>query len=316
MTPSEAKLIRLVASRTRTMQPAQIEAYMRVLDQLRAVLGTSRVVDLLAANRVDAILRDVLSDEVIDRSFAPFRQQLFRGLDAGFRFTVADIAKARIPTARIEFGVTNPRVIEAAQKLNQLIIPQAKADVRETVRQAVEAGLRAGQNPRTTARQLRDVIGLSPTQERWVREFDEKLRAGDRNVLRDLLSEKRLPKAVRSAIEDGKPLPAAFIDARVAARRARSAAQHADTLTRTATLQAYKQANYAAYASAVDSGVVSRDRAYKRWLTVLDSRVRDEHAAIHGEEVPFDAAYSTGEVIPGSSTYNCRCVSQFFLKAA
>ena len=43
----------------------------------------------------------------------------------------------------------------------------------------------------------------------------------------------------------------------------------------------------------------------KRWLTMRDANVRDEHAAMDGEEVGIGEAFSNGEEYPGS--INCRC---------
>ena len=55
-------------------------------------------------------------------------------------------------------------------------------------------------------------------------------------------------------------------------------------------LEAYKQ-----------SGVVEK----KEWLSTMDDRVRDEHAALNGEVVGIDKPFSNGEMYPGEC--NCRC---------
>lgn len=43
----------------------------------------------------------------------------------------------------------------------------------------------------------------------------------------------------------------------------------------------------------------------KTWWAVLDDRVRDEHADLHGEQQPVDRAFSNGLQAPGEP--NCRC---------
>ena len=51
----------------------------------------------------------------------------------------------------------------------------------------------------------------------------------------------------------------------------------------------------------------------KRWSATLDERVRDSHAALDGETVNTDAAFSNGLMYPGdpngapAEVYNCRC---------
>jgi SPP1 gp7 family putative phage head morphogenesis protein len=46
-------------------------------------------------------------------------------------------------------------------------------------------------------------------------------------------------------------------------------------------------------------------RVRKSWLSARDARVRDEHAAIDGEEKAVDEAFSNGLQQPGEP--NCRC---------
>jgi len=41
----------------------------------------------------------------------------------------------------------------------------------------------------------------------------------------------------------------------------------------------------------------------------MDSRERDSHIAMEGDTVPWDQLYSNGQMIPGDTEYNCRCVS-------
>lgn len=52
---------------------------------------------------------------------------------------------------------------------------------------------------------------------------------------------------------------------------------------------------------------------HKQWLATMDSRTRDAHRAIDGEEVPYNEDFSNGLEYPGdpsgppAQTYNCRC---------
>ena len=54
----------------------------------------------------------------------------------------------------------------------------------------------------------------------------------------------------------------------------------------------------------------------KRWIATMDSRTRDSHRAIEGEEVPQDENFSNGLEYPGdpsgdpAEVYNCRCTMQ------
>ena len=63
----------------------------------------------------------------------------------------------------------------------------------------------------------------------------------------------------------------------------------------------------------IGAAVQSRVMQSKVWLTQGDGRVRDSHAAIHGERVDIGAAFSNGlrfphdPLGPASETVNCRC---------
>lgn len=59
--------------------------------------------------------------------------------------------------------------------------------------------------------------------------------------------------------------------------------------------------------AARQSRVVKR----KQYITSRDDRVRDEHAAMDGEIRDFDEPYSSGEMYPGESSINCRCVESY-----
>lgn len=91
----------------------------------------------------------------------------------------------------------------------------------------------------------------------------------------------------------------------VMAGRIRSSAE---TIARTEVTAAY---NLGTLESWRQSGVV---RA-KTWLAALDSRVRDTHAAAHGQTVPLDADFrvgaatgpAPGQMSSAAETVNCRC---------
>jgi HK97 family phage portal protein len=54
-----------------------------------------------------------------------------------------------------------------------------------------------------------------------------------------------------------------------------------------------------------DFGGRTGQKFIKTWFAVLDSRVRDEHEAMNGEQVPIDQPFSNGSMAPDEP--NCRC---------
>jgi hypothetical protein len=200
------------------------------------------------------------------------------------------------------------------------------------VRDYVRLGIEAGKNPRVIARELRPLIGLAPNQARAVAKFREQLETGDRAALDRMLGRGVLRQPdgeviSRSAHAGGEglsgrdlgildrklgtdPLTPEQIARMTKAYEKRLHAWNAESHARTMALDANKQANRLAWEDAVSKGVVERGALRKVWVAVLDDRTRDEHRELNGTEVGFDDTFPNGEVTPGDSTFNCRCVAR------
>lgn len=100
----------------------------------------------------------------------------------------------------------------------------------------------------------------------------------------------------------------------VTAYQNRRITSRAETLARTATLNAFKQGQQLAAGQALREGFFWRGPLMKTWVNMGDARVRDEHSdrgGMGGQTVEWDRPYSNGEMIPGELSWNCRCVSHF-----
>jgi hypothetical protein len=188
--------------------------------------------------------------------------------------------------------------------LDTKVVQTLKSDVVDVVRAHVENGLRDGVNPRVVARELGQVIGLAPNQEAAVRNFRKLLEAGDPEALVRKLRDRRFDSTIRRGA-----LGPEQIEKMTEAYRRRMIAFNAETNARTASLDSMRAGQRLSWQSAIDSGIVDGSRLVKRWSGVLDARERPEHVAMEGETVPFDQPFSNGEMTPGESTYNCRCIA-------
>jgi hypothetical protein len=216
----------------------------------------------------------------------PYRQEVRSVVESAFDTTVRTVIpdQGKIDgTLAVMFDHTSQDVITAIRTMETKVLASLPAETRDAVRIMIEAGIRDGKNPRAIARTLRDVIGMSSTQ-----------------------AENSLKYAAKLA-KEGKT--AAQVEKAVASYQKRAIALNAETNARTATLNAYKQGQRLAWEQAIDAGVVDRDALQKTWRGVLDNRERPEHVAMEGETVGIDEPYSNGEIVPGSSSFNCRCVS-------
>jgi hypothetical protein len=192
------------------------------------------------------------------------------------------------------------------------------------VRAQVQAGLEAGLNPRRVARALD--IALAPNQAAAVTRFEAELVAGNRAALqRKLLTHMARDesgKLIRTPTRDFKtlnaklgkvPLSREQIDKMVARYRERMVAFNAESHARTAALDAQRLGQRLSI-----EGMYDPDKLYHTWHTVGDDRVRDEHADVDGQTVPWDQPYTVivdgvavSEMYPGEMEYNCRCGETF-----
>lgn len=333
MTPSEKAFWLRVQRRVAVYEPRVAAALLRAFAVLRESIDARDLAALVATGNVEGAIRAALSDSVLDRAFAPFRAEIQSVTKSGFDYFARDLPHGgRVAGApAVLFDYLSPNVIAAVGAVNTKVMTTLKADVREVVRAHIEAGLRAGLNPRTTAQGLQSVIGLAPNQAKAVANFRAQLEAGDRAALdralkRGVLNDALGGTAARQGHAGGagltpkqyatldrtlgnRPLTPKQIDAMVDAYRKRTLAWNAETNARTATLDTFKASQRLAWDEGKAQGLFEGLTLFKRWSGVLDDRERPEHVAMEGEVAPIDSPYSNGEMNPGESTYNCRCLS-------
>jgi hypothetical protein len=307
MTAAEQRLFRRTQRYAASLSPDMAAAIVRAFYGLRDAMGESQLARAIEHGFSDRIFAEILRQAVLNVAFAPVREQMRRATQTAFKYTIPDIPlpPRSAGAVSVGFNVLNPRVIDAIQTMETRVITTLETSVRETIRQRVEAGLVAGENPRTIAKGLRDVLGLAPNQELAVRNYEAKLRAGEsvngytlRNAKYDTATtEKQITKAVDSY-------------------RKSMIAHNAETVSRTATLDALRVGQQLSWQDAIDKGIVDPSRLMRRWAGVMDDRERPEHVAMEGDVAAEGMPHSNGQMIPGESDYGCRCLDVYFMVSA
>lgn len=309
MSPADRALWLRVNRRAAALQPEVGKALLDAWRIVRAGLSDLELTHLIVSGRLDQIIDDAL----LNRAFIPLRDKLQHAVEKGFQSTVIELPKAgKVDGAvAVAFDTLSPKVIEAVRKLDTRVINTLKDEVRETVRAYVENGLRDGRSPAVVARELRGVIGLSPSQLQQVENFRDALEGKPgRDVTNYTLRNRALDRLIAKG-----PLTQEQIDRYTEQYNRKRIAQNAATNAKTATLDSYKLGQKLSWQEARDKGLVN-GTLMKSWITVGDDRVRPEHQEMQGETVPFDNTYSNGDDIPGESTFNCRCLNRVFVKKA
>lgn len=316
MTKQEREFWLRVQRRVNGLTPEIASAILRGFVYLRKVMPERELAFIVSRGDIDTLIHVVLGERVLDAAFAPVRQAVQGSIVSNARYLVRDIPinKAAQQTVGLGFNMLNPRIIDAVRILDTRVMQTLKNDVRETVRAFVENGLRDGASPRSVARDIRQVVGLGPNQEKAVSNFRKMLETGDREALKRLLRDKRFDRTLLKALgKDGTGLSSEQIVKMTEAYRKRMIAFNAETNARTAALQSMQLGQRLSMEEAIANGALDRSRLMKRWVGVMDSRERPSHRVMEGQTVPFDQPFSNGQMIPGEEEYNCRCLARHFL---
>jgi len=210
-------------------------------------------------------------------------------------------------------------------------------DMKASVRVALDAGQRAGQNPRQTAlnlvgrinratgRREGGLIGLTSEQSGYVENARAEL--GDPKIAAKYLNRKRRDRrfdlTVKKSISTGRNLTQPQID-KIAGRYSdRLLVLRGETIARTETLHALNAGAEEGINQAIDTGAINETMVTGIWHATGDSRTRDTHASMDGQTrtkgTPFNSPSGArflhpldGSLgAPASEIINCRCYREF-----
>ncbi len=285
MSPAELKYWMAAHRKVASLQPDVAAAVLRAFAILRDTLSESELAQAIESGQFDVLVAQVFSEAIMDRAFIPVRQRIRDTVASGLRYTAPSLPKGGKINGvlSVVFDHLSPNVITAVRRLETAVLQSLTIDTREAMRAFVENGIRDGVGPRTIAREIRPIVGMSPTQSENAIKYEAKLvDAGAGNIAK-----------------------------KVAAYQRKAISVNAEAISRTATLDAFKLGQRLAYEDAIAKGIIDRDRLTKTWIGIMDDRERPTHVAMEGNTVPFDAPFKNGQMIPGESEWNCRCLAKY-----
>lgn len=314
-TPSE-RFLRRARRRVRDAAGQVRGAYLRSLRNVSDALPEREIEEMIAKGAAMASIL-ILIDRVLPFAVVPLRASAQQAVTRAVTLFARDIPGAQrsaYVVSLLSAGPLNPRVQEAIRTVDSVVTNRFADSVRGTVRAVVERGYASGQGPRTTARELRSLIGLSEAELKQVANFRDALTGANGRRWEDYARrDRRFDGTIRKAMESGKGLKPEQVERMTATYAKRRLALSAEANARTATLDAYKQAQRVAWQVAVDSGQVDGARLVKEWIGVDDGRERPSHVEMNGEVVPYDATFSNGDDLPGDNDpWGCRCFPRYF----
>lgn len=288
---------------------------LRALEIVRDSITPTQYAAIVESANVDLLFQKALSEAVLERAMLPLRFKIRSTAERAFRYTLPDLPRGGKVNGviAVAFDHLSPHVVTAIRTLEDGALSALKTEIRQTVRDTVERGIKAGKSPIAIGREIRDVIGLAPTHAEQVANYRAALEAGDLTKVKGYTLR---PKRYDDILARGELTPAQ-IDRAVEAYRESRLAQNAVTNAKTITFNAYKQGQQLAWQDAKAKGVVPPGfqpmKTWKHFDPQPDPR--PEHQAMNGETVPLDQPYSNGDSYAGEGDpWNCKCLDKIALQ--
>lgn len=311
-------------------EPKLQRAFLESVYNLRDTAHVDQIIRMLENGDVNGALQAVGIDPV---SFRPFDKSIANAFEAGGEATAAVVPAVRDADgfrSVFQFAVRNPEAEMWLKNYSGNLIGEIVSDQKTAVRNFLEAGLAEGANPRTTALDLvgrinkatgnreGGVIGLTSTQEGWVRNYASELTSDNpAQALTKELRDKRFDRAVMKAADSGEPIPADLVNKMVTAYKNRALRYRAEMIARKETITSLHTAQEISMQQAIAKGAVDRSAVTYVWRTAHDKRVRDSHRAMDGQVKPEGQPFITGGGThllypgdpsgPADEVINCRC---------
>jgi hypothetical protein len=314
-------------------EPVLGKAFSDSVYALRDQAQIDHIVRMLDNGDVEGAIRAVGLDPV---AFRAFDKAITNAFEAGGVYTAGKIPVRRLADGfrvRVQFNIRNPAAERWLSERSSTQVTAILDDQRIMIREFLLAGMKAGNNPRTTALDLvgrigasgkreGGVIGLTSSQAEWVRNYSDALKSDKpRDALTYSLRDARFDRAVIKAAESGEPIPASLLDKMEAAYTNRALRYRAEQIALNESMTALHEAQQQAMEQAVESGAISSDTVTGIWHNAGDNRVRDSHDTMGGQVVALGEMFTTGagNVIeyphdpnaPLDETAGCRCWREF-----
>lgn len=253
------------------------------------------------------------------KAFEPLMTPIQSAIQAGAEAAAANPAMALGPRAAklvgtISFNLFNPRTVDHLNHYRMHLISRVTEETREGIREAVKAGVLAGQNPRETAIAVRQVAGFGLTKQhaRAVHNYRAELERLDAAALSRALRDRRFDATIKAALKGKAPLTKAKIAQMVERYAARLLKHRAEMIARTESLRAANAGSYEAIRQATEEQGIPAEGIVRKWHVAKDERVcwscrqtAKDNAKGVGLNQPFITPY--GPVLYPPAHVMCRC---------
>lgn len=317
MTASDAVDVFLRAAEK--MEPRIARAFLAAIEAIRTRIPAENIARMI--ERRDFVSLDsVFAVFFTTDEWIPYR--------AAIEATIIEGAKATSETQGVVSGAQgdfviavglNPRLEQFARTMTATRVREIDQSIRDTVRQVLQRGLTAGDDPLTIARQIRGAVGLTKQQEAAVSNYERMLREQDREALDRQLRDRRSDRTIDRAIRGDKPLTEAQIRSLADRYRDRYVKYRANVIARTESIRAVQGAQWELFQDMINRGQIDARQVRRTWVHTGDGHVRNSHLQIPsmnprgvGQSETFTSPlgpilYPGDPSATAANTIQCRC---------
>lgn len=317
MTASDAVAVFLRAAEG--MDPKIARAFISAIEAIRTRVPAEKIAALI--ERRDFVsLENAFSGHFTSTEWQPYGKAIEQAVLAGVKATSE--TQGVVNGAQEDFVIAvglNPRLEQFALTLTSTRIREIDQTTRDTIRQVLQSGLTAGDDPFAIARRIRGSIGLTRRQEAAVSNYERMLRALDPEALDRQLRDRRSDGTVERAIRSDKALNEQQIRSLVDRYRDRYVKYRANVIARTESIRAVQGAQWELFQDMINRGQINARQVRRNWIHTGDAHVRAAHLQIPslnergvGHAEPFVSPL--GPILyPGdpnalaANTIQCRC---------
>lgn len=291
-------------------------AFLESISKVQEVVTLKDLEWALKNGYVDTVNK-LVADAVAKTGFAAVAAASTNALVDGGKLAAQKLSGQLPSSIDVYFDAVNPKVAGWQKTNTANLVREITAETKEVIRNVIIQGVADGRNPRDTARDIKQSIGLTVRQEKAVANYRKMLETGNQEALTRALRDKRYDAATKRAAES--PLPKAQIDKMVERYRERYLKYRAVTIGRTESIRAIQAGQQQLWQQAVDDGKFAEDEVRRSWIYTHDGKVREAHRDIPrlnprgvGLNEPFKSSYGPiffpgDPQAPAANTINCRC---------
>lgn len=317
MTASDAVAVFLRAAEG--MDPKIASAFIQAIETIRLRVPAEKIAQLIE-RRDFTSLENAFAGHFTSTEWQPYGKAIEQAVIAGTKATseTQGVVNGAQEDFEIRVGL-NPRLEQFAQTMTSTRIREIDQTTRDTIRQVLQSGLTAGDDPFAIARRIRGSIGLTQRQEAAVNNYERMLRALDPEVLDRKLRDRRSDASVARAINNDKALTDAQVRSLVDRYRDRYVKYRANVIARTESIRAVQGAQWELFQDMINKGQIDARQVRRTWIHTGDAHVRNAHLQIPsmnprgvGQNETFSSPL--GPILyPGdpsalaANTIQCRC---------